>query len=70
MKIVSERKLISYPEPQLIIELCGKMIDYETINIIQRKRFYGISSIHFFRGIDFMLVTIIFIFHYLMNKND
>lgn len=70
MKIVSKRKLISYPEPQLIIELCGKILDYEIIKIIQRKRFYGTSSIHFLKGIDFMLVTIIFIFHYLMNQND
>ncbi len=70
MKIISKKRLINYPEPQLIIELCSKKLDYKLININQRKRFYGDSSIHFFRGIDFMLVTIIFIFHYLINKHD
>jgi len=70
MKIISKQRLINYPEPQLIIDLCNKKLDYDLININQRKRFYGNSSIHFFRGIDFMLVTIIFIFHYLINKHD
>ena len=70
MKIISKKRLINYPEPQLIIELSSKGLDYEIININQRKRLYGNSSISFFRGIDFMLVTLIYILHFLINKHD
>ena len=70
MQIISRTNLINYPEPQIIIELCGRKLDYEKININQRKRYYGDSSIHFFRGLDFILVTFFFILNYIMNKKN
>ena len=41
-------KFINYPEPQIIIELCSKSLDYEIVKMHQRKRYYGYSSINFF----------------------
>ena len=71
MQIISNINLINYPEPQIIIELCARKIDYENITIKQRKRYYGDSSVNFFRGFDFILVTFFFIMNYIMNrKND
>ncbi len=71
MQIISKKSLINYPEPQIIIELCARKIDYEKIKIKQRKRYYGDSSINFLRGFDFILVTFFFILNYIMNrKND
>ena len=57
MKIISSINLINYPEPQIIIELCNRNLDYEIVHIKQRKRYFGNSSINFFRGVDFFLVT-------------
>ena len=68
MRLISGHKFINYPEPQIIIELCSKSIDYEIVKMHQRKRYYGYSSINFFKGLDFMLVTVLFIFNYIMNK--
>ena len=68
MQIISKTSLINYPEPQIIIELCARKIDYEKIRIKQRKRYYGDSSINFFRGFDFILVTFFFILNYIMNR--
>ena len=68
MKIISSINLINYPEPQIIIELCSRNLDYEIVHIKQRKRHFGNSSINFFRGLDFFLVTFFFILNYIMNK--
>ena len=70
MKIISKSALINYPEPQIIVELCTRNLNFEKIIINQRKRYYGKSSIDFFRGIDFLLVTLVFILNYIMNRND
>ena len=47
MQIISKLKLINYPEPQIIIELCARKMDYEKIKIKQRKRYYGNSVLVF-----------------------
>ena len=68
MKALSNTNLINYPEPQIIIELCGRKLDYNKITINQRKRNYGASSMNLFRGLDFVLITFFFILNYIMNK--
>ena len=70
MRIISKSNLINYTEPQIIIKLCVSKLAYDTIKIDQRKRYYGDSSIHFLKGIDFILVTFVFILNYIMNKDD
>ena len=71
MQIIKKGYLISYPEPQIIMELCNKKFTYSVIQINQRKRYFGDSSINFFRGVDFILVTFFFILNYILNrKND
>ena len=68
MKILSKSTLINYPEPQIIIELCAKKLTHQTVNINQRRRYYGDSSLNFFKGLDFILVTFLYILNYIMNK--
>ncbi len=71
MQIIKKGYLISYPEPQIIMELCNKKFTYSVIQINQRKRYFGDSSINFFRGVDFIFVTFFFILNYILNrKND
>ena len=70
MEAIKKNYLISYPEPQIIMELCNKKFTYSVIQIYQRKRYYGDSSINFFRGVDFILVTFFFILNYILNKNN
>jgi len=70
MQIIKNGHLISYPEPQIIMELCNKKFTYSVIQINQRKRYFGDSSINFFRGVDFILVTFFFILNYILNKNN
>ena len=70
MQIIKKDYLISYPEPQIIMELCNKKFTYSVIQINQRKRYFGDSSINFFRGVDFILVTFFFILNYILNKNN
>ena len=68
MKVISKTNLINYPEPQIIIELCAKKLTHQTINIDQRRRYYGDSSLNYFKGLDFILVTFLYILNYIMNK--
>ena len=68
MKILSKSTLINYPEPQIIIELCAKKLTHQTVNINQRRRYYGDSSLNFFKGLDFILVTFLYILNYIMTK--
>ena len=70
MEAIKKNYLISYPEPQIIMELCNKKFTYSVIQIYQRKRYHGDSSINFFRGVDFILVTFFFILNYILNKNN
>jgi len=70
MKAIKKNYLISYPEPQIIMELCNKEFTYSVIQIYQRKRYFGDSSIDFFRGADFILVTFFFILNYILNRNN
>ena len=70
MKSLKNENLINYPEPQIILNLCQKNFKFSTINIRQRERYYGISSINLFGGLDFFLVTLTFILNRILNKND
>ena len=70
MRSIKNEYFINYPEPQIILNLCRKNLKFSTLDIIQRLRYYGISSINFFGGIDFFLVTLTFILNRILNKND
>ena len=70
MQILDNYYLINYPEPQIILKLSSKKFRYSVIQIIQRQRYLGISSINFFRGFDFFLVTLFLILNHILNKSD
>ncbi len=69
-KALKNEYFINYPEPQIILKLVTKKFKYSTVDIIQRKRYQGTSSINFFGGLDFFLVTLTFILNRVLNKDD
>ncbi len=70
MKSIRNEHFINYPEPQIILKLSQNKLSYSIINIIQRKRISGISSLNLMGGLDFFLVTLTFILNRILNKND
>ncbi len=69
MKKIKNDYFINYPEPQIILKLLKKKFKYSIINIIQRKRTGGNSSINFFGGLDFFLITLFFVLNQILNKS-
>lgn len=70
MKKLKNDYFINYPEPQIILKLMKQKFQYEVININQRKRYSGNSSISFFNGLDFFLITLFFVLNRILNNSD
>ncbi len=70
MRQIQNQYFINYPEPQIILKLCKKKIKFSIIEIEQRIRITGNSSISLLRGLDFILVTLFFIINNILNKNN
>ncbi len=68
MKQIKKENFIKYPEPQIIIKLMKLKLKYSIINIDQRKRYSGISSINFFGGLDFFLITLFYVLNRILNN--
>ena len=69
MKKIKNDYFINYPEPQIILKLLKNKLKYSIIKINQRKRFSGNSSINFFRGLDFFLITLFFVLNRILNNS-
>ena len=69
MKRIKNDYFINYPEPQIILKLLKKKLKYSIIKINQRKRYGGNSSINFFGGLDFFLITLFFVLNRILNKS-
>ena len=69
MKKIKNDYFINYPEPQIILKLLKKKLKYSIIRINQRKRFSGNSSINFFGGLDFFLITLFFVLNRILNNS-
>lgn len=69
MKKIKNDYFINYPEPQIILKLLKNKLKYSIIKINQRKRFSGNSSINFFGGLDFFLITLFFVLNRILNNS-
>ena len=69
MKKIKNDHFINYPEPQIILKLLKNKLKYSIIKINQRKRFSGNSSINFFGGLDFFLITLFFVLNRILNNS-
>jgi hypothetical protein len=69
MKKIKNDYFINYPEPQIILKLLKKKLKYSIIRINQRKRLSGNSSINFFGGLDFFLITLFFVLNRVLNNS-
>ena len=68
MRKIKKENFIKYPEPQIIIKLMKLNLKYSIINIDQRERYSGISSINFFGGLDFFLITLFYVLNRILNN--
>lgn len=68
MQQLKRENFIKFPEPQIIIKLMKLKFKYLIINIDQRKRFSGKSSINFFGGFDFFLITLFYLLNRILNN--
>ena len=69
MKKIKNDHFINYPEPQIILKLLKNKLKYSIIKINQRNRFSGNSSINFFGGLDFFLITLFFVLNRILNNS-
>ncbi len=71
MQKIKSEHYINYPEPQIIIRLIKSSYKFSIIKLVQRRRFSGSSSINFFGGLDFFLITLFFLLNHILNNlND
>ena len=70
MQKIKKENFIKYPEPQIIFKLMKLKFKHSIIEIDQRKRLSGTSSINFFGGLDFFLITLFFLLNHVLNNSD
>ena len=70
MQKIKSEHFINYPEPQIIIKLIKLSYKFSIIKLVQRRRFRGSSSINFFGGLDFFLITLFYLLNNILNKSN
>ena len=64
-------KFRKYGNLKIIIRLIKSSYKFSIIKLVQRRRFSGSSSINFFGGLDFFLITLFFLLNHILNNlND